>query len=276
VAAGARGGFTSPDRINARPRDVDVSAEGFADIVGSRADITLEPLVDLELTYRSPNTHARVTAMTSTGAARAVATTRPAQGRSTSSSRHVPPAPSQPTSSSTRDGDFGYANLLADVPASAASASPIDEAVALIAALPDVHSVLAHPRGVRRLFQGERKRMRDTIRALIAPDPRLGPIAVALSEHHTESQLAVVALRANLRALLRDASRTDLRSPHAVLRSREASEAEAQITLLHFSPRCTWMPASRPPTATRSPWSRWMASGHLPDLVMPSLVASSR
>ena len=59
---------------------MDVSAEGFADIVGSRADITLEPLVDLELTYRSPNTHARVTAMTSTGAARAVATTRPAQG----------------------------------------------------------------------------------------------------------------------------------------------------------------------------------------------------
>ena len=73
--------------------------------------------------------------------------------------------------------------------------------------------------------------MRDTIRALIAPDPRLGPIAVALSEHHTEPRLAVVALRANLRALLRDASRTDLRSPHAVLRSREASEAEVQITL---------------------------------------------
>ena len=73
-------GFTSPDRINARPRDVDVSAEAFADIVGARADITLEPLVDLELTYRSPNTQARVTAMTSTGAARAVATTRPAQG----------------------------------------------------------------------------------------------------------------------------------------------------------------------------------------------------
>lgn len=73
--------------------------------------------------------------------------------------------------------------------------------------------------------------MRDTIRALIAPDPRLGPIAVALSEHHTEPQLAVVALRANLRALLREVTRTDLRSPHAVLRSREASEAEVQITL---------------------------------------------
>lgn len=225
-------GFTSPDRINARPRDVDVSAEGFADIVGSRADITLEPLVDLELTYRSPNTHARVTAMTSTAAARAVATTRPAQGPI---DIVLPPRSAGTVAADvflyTRDGDFGYANLLADVPASAASASPIDEAAALPAALPDVHSALAHPRGVRRLFQSERKRMRDTIRALIAPDPRLGPVAVALSEHHTEPQLAVVALRANLRALLREASRTDLRSPHAVLRSREASEAEVQITL---------------------------------------------
>lgn len=225
-------GFTSPDRINARPRDVDVSVEGFADIVGSRADITLEPLVDLELTYRIPNTHARVTAMTSTGAARAVATTRPAQGPI---DIVLPPRSTGTVAADvflyTRDGDFGYANLLADTPVTAASASPAEEAGALIAGLPDVHSVLTHPRGVRRLFQGERKRMRDTIRTLIAPDPRLDPIATALAEHHTDPHAAIVALRANLRALLREASRTDLRSPHAVLRSREASEAEVQVTL---------------------------------------------
>ncbi|GEP47213.1 hypothetical protein MSA03_07210 [Microbacterium saccharophilum] len=229
----ARGaGFASPDGINARPRGVDVTAEGFADIVGSRADISLEPLVDLELTYRSPNTHARVTAMTSTGAARAIATTRPAQGPI---DIILPPRSSGTVAADvflyTRDGDFGYASLLADVPESAASVGPVEESVALIADLPDVHSVLAHPRGVRRLFQGERKRLRDSMRPLISPDPRLGPVAVALSEHHTESRLAIIALRTNLRALLREASRTDLRPPHAVLRSREASEAEVQITL---------------------------------------------
>lgn len=211
---------------------MDVSAEGFADIVGARAAITLEPLVDLELAYRSPNTQARVTAMTSTGAAHAVATTRPAQGPI---DIVLPPRSAGTVAADvflyTRDGDFGYSNLLADIPANAASATPVDEAIALIADLPEVHSVLAHPRGVRRLFQGERKRMRDTIRTLINPDPRLGPIATALSEHHTDPQAAIVALRANLRALLREASRTDLGPPHAVLRSREASEAEVQITL---------------------------------------------
>lgn len=225
-------GFTSPDRINARPREVDVSAEGFADIVGSRADISLEPLEDLELIYRSSSTQARITAMTSTGAARAVATTRPAQGPI---DIVLPPRSAGTVAADvflyTRDGDFGYANLLANVPSSAQPVGPIEESVTLLTDLPDVHSVLAHPRGVRRLFQGERKRMRDTIRALISPDPRLHPIAVALSEHHTEPQLAIVALRANLRALLREASRVDLRSPHAVLRSREASEAEVQVTL---------------------------------------------
>jgi hypothetical protein len=38
-------------------------------------------------------------------------------------------------------------------------------------------------------------------------------------------------MRTNLRALLRRSDRTDLRSPHAVLRSREASEAEVQVSL---------------------------------------------
>lgn len=225
-------GFTSPDTINARPRDVDVSAEGFADIVSARADIRLEPLVDLELTYRSTTPHARVTAMTSTGAALAVATTRPAQGPIDI----VLPARSAGTVAAdvflyTRDGDFRYANLLADVPATALPGSPVDEAVALLAELPDVHSVLAHPRGIRRLFQSERTRMRDSMRALISPDPRLRPVAVALSEHHTDPQRAIVALRVNLRELLREGSRADLRSPHAVLRAREASEAEVQVTL---------------------------------------------
>jgi hypothetical protein len=84
---------------------------------------------------------------------------------------------------------------------------------------------------LRRLFQGERKRLRDRILPLITPDPRLAPIAIALSEHRGEPDAAVVAMRTHLRELLRHSSRADLRSPHAVLRSREASEAEVQVTL---------------------------------------------
>ncbi|MFB7884480.1 DEAD/DEAH box helicase [Microbacterium sp. NPDC056057] len=225
-------GFASPDGINARPRGVDVSAEGFAEIVGSRADFSLAPLVDLELTYRTPNTQARVTALSTTGAARAVATSRPAAGLIDL----VLPARSAGKVAAdvflyTRDGDFGYANLVGDVPEGVGSGTPVEEAARLLSDLPEVHSVLSHARGVRRLFQGERKRLLGSIRPLIAADPRLWPISVALSEQHSEPDAAVVALRTNLRALLRRSDRTDLRSPHAVLRSREASEAEVQVTL---------------------------------------------
>jgi hypothetical protein len=120
---------------------------------------------------------------------------------------------------------------VADVPEGVGPGSPVDEAARLLDDLPEVHAVLSHARGVRRLFQGERKRLLGDIRPLIAADPRLWPIALALSEQHSEPDAAVVALRTNLRSLLRQSSRTDLRSPHAVLRSREASEAEVQVTL---------------------------------------------
>ncbi|MEV4687434.1 DEAD/DEAH box helicase [Microbacterium sp. LWH3-1.2] len=225
-------GFSSPDGINARPRGVDVSAEGFAEIVGARADFSLAPLVDLELTYRTPNTQARVTALSNTGVGRAVATTRPAAGPIDL----VLPARSAGKIAAdvflyTRDGDFGYANLVADVAEGAGAGTPVEEAARLLGDLPEVHSVLSHARGVRRLFQGERKRLLSSILPLIAADPRLWPIALALSEQHSEPDAAVVALRTNLRSLLRRSDRTDLRSPHAVLRSREASEAEVQVTL---------------------------------------------
>ena len=225
-------GFSSPDGINARPRGVDVTAEGFEEIVGSRADIRIEPLVNLELTYRTPNTQARATALSNTGTSRAIATTRPAHGPI---DLVLPPRSTGKVAADvflyTRDGDFDYANLIADIPADAVAVSPIEEATSLLDELPDVHRVLAHARGVRRLFQGERKRLRNSILPLIAPDPRLAPIAMALSVHHGEPEAAVVAMRTNLRDLLRQSSRNDLRSPHAVLRAREASEAEVQVTL---------------------------------------------
>ena len=225
-------GFASPDGINARPRGVDVTPEGFAEIVSSRADIHLEPLVDLELSYRTPNTQARLTALSNTGTNRAIATTRPAHGPI---DLVLPPRSTGKVAADvflyTRDGDVGYTNLMADIPANAVPVTPVEEATGLLDDLPDVHTVLTRSSGVRRLFQGERKRLRDSILPLIAPDPRLAPIALALSEHHSEADAAVVAMRTNLRALLRHSSRPDLRSPHAVLRAREASEAEVQVTL---------------------------------------------
>ncbi|MDL5352438.1 DEAD/DEAH box helicase [Microbacterium sp. zg-YB36] len=229
----ARGaGFASPDAINARPRGVDVTAEGFAEIVGARADIQLQPLIDLELTYRTPNPAARITALSNTGANRALASTRPAHGPIDL----VLPARSAGKVAAdvffyTRDGDFGYDSLVADLAVDIVSVTPVEEAGRLVEDLPEAHSVLPHSRGVRRLFQGERKRLRESILPLTAPDPRLAPIAAALSERRSEPDAAVVALRTNLRALLRASSRTDLRSPRAVLRAREASEAEVQITL---------------------------------------------
>ncbi|MBO0981612.1 DEAD/DEAH box helicase [Microbacterium sp. SD291] len=224
-------GFTSPDGIKARPRDVDVTAEGFMEIVGSRAEFRIEPLIDLELTYRTPNTQARVTALSNTGTSRAIASTRPAHGPI---DLVLPPRSFGRVAADvflyTRDGDFSYASLATDIPATA-SVTPLEEATGLIDDLPEVHAVLSHAHGVRRLFQGERKRLRDSIRPLIGPDPRLTALARALSEHYSEPDAAVVAMRNNLRALLRNSSRTDLRSPHAVLRAREASEAEVQVTM---------------------------------------------
>ncbi len=225
-------GFASPDGINARPRGVDVTAHGFAEIVGARADIRIDPLVGLELAYRTPNAHARVTALGNTGTRRATATTRPARGPI---EIVLPPRSAGKVAADvflyTWDGDFAYGNLVADVPASGVEGTPLEEAARFIDALPEVRSVIAHARGVRRLFQAERKGLRERILPLIAPDPRLAPIAAALSEGHGEPDAAVVALRSNLRLLLRPSSRAELRAPHAVLRAREATEAEVQVTL---------------------------------------------
>ncbi len=224
-------GFSSPDAIHARPRGVDVTAEGFADIVGARADLQLDPPVDLTLSYRTSSAQARVTAVTR-GGSRAVTSIRPAVGPIDLA---VPPRSSGRVAADvflyTRDGDFAYDNLVADVPEGGPALSPLDEAVRLLDDLPDVRAGLRHPRGVRRLFQGERKALRESVRPLIAADPRLAAVAIALAEHHADPVAAVVAMRTHLRALLRDSSRPELRSAHAVLRSREASEAEVQVTL---------------------------------------------
>lgn len=225
-------GFAAPEGINARPRGVDVTPQAFAEIVASRADLGLDPITALDLRFTTANSQARITALSNTGTSRAIATTR---------SMREPLALPLPTRSAgtlaadvfiyTRDGDFGYANLTTEVPASIVDANPLDDVRALLDDLPAGQAGLSHTRGVRRLFRGERKQVREAIGPLLARDPRLAPIAVALSEQQVEPAAAVAAVATNLRVLLRHSDRADLRSPREVLRSREASEAEVQITL---------------------------------------------
>ncbi|MCR2801852.1 DEAD/DEAH box helicase [Microbacterium sp. zg.Y818] len=225
-------GFSSPDAIHARPRGVDVTADGFADIVSARAQLHLDPVVDRALPVRTSTAHARVSVLATAGNSRAVTSTRPTVGPIDLAL--VPRSSGQVAADVflyTRDGDFGYDNLVADIPEGVPALTPLDEAVGLLDDLPVVRAGLRHPRGVRRLFQGERKALRESVRPLIAADPRLAAVAIALAEHHADPEAAIVAMRTNLRALLRDSSRPELRSPAGVLRSREASEAEVQVTL---------------------------------------------
>ena len=60
----------------------------------------------------------------------------------------------------TRDGDFGYQNLTADLPDDAREKrmDPVDEASGLLGALPDLTAVAAGPRGLRRVLMSERKK----------------------------------------------------------------------------------------------------------------------
>lgn len=227
-------GFESPDAINGRPRDVDITAEAFADIVRGRADLQLDPLVQLELTYASPNPSARLTAMSNTGASRAITTSRPAQGPI---DLVIPPGTSAQIAADvfhyTREGDFAYRSFIAPMPAGVGvgRAGPIQEATELLDSLPDLSAVNAGPRGLRSLLQGERKRRRTALLPLIAPDPQLRPVALALSEHRVEPDFAVLALRSNLKGLLGHSPNAEPRPPQTVLRSRVASTDEEQLTL---------------------------------------------
>ena len=230
-----KAGFSSPDGISARPRNVDVSAEAFSDLVRSRADLQLLPLINLELTLKTESKASRVTAMSNTGVRRAIATSRPAQGR-----MKLPIPPSRASSEIaadvfqyTRDGDFGYQNLTADLAedARAQVPDPVGEARGLLVQLPDLTAVGTGPKGLRRVFMGERKRQLATILPLLAPDPRLRAVAFALAEHEAEPDLATINLRTNLRRLLAVGASPQPRPAATVLRSGNASDSEYELTL---------------------------------------------
>lgn len=225
-------GFTVPEGIDARPRGVDVTAQAFAELVAARAAVALDPLVGLDLGVKTSATRGRVTAMSSTGAGRAVVSSR---------SLREPLTLALPRGSTgrlaadvflySRDGDIGYASVTGDAPDIVDGGTPVDDARVLSRDLPAGRAALGHSRGVRRLFQGPRTRVREDIAPLIAGDPRLAPIAAVLAEHQTESAATIAAVASNLRSLLRQSDRAELRSPRDVLRSGEASEAEVQITI---------------------------------------------
>lgn len=44
-----KAGFATPDGINAPPRNVDISPEGFAELIHGRADLQLSPMIEVEL-----------------------------------------------------------------------------------------------------------------------------------------------------------------------------------------------------------------------------------
>lgn len=235
-ARARKAGFTSPDRINARPRNVDISAEGFGELAQSRADLQLSPMVNLELALDTSSKASRVTAMSNTGARRAISSSRPAQGR-----MNLPLPPSRVLNEVaadvflyTREGDFSYQNLTADLPDEARSnvIDPVEEASAIVQTLPDLTVVGSGPKGLRRILMSERKKKLATILPLLSPDPTLRPIAQALAEHEVEPDLVMINLRTNLRRLLGTDDGVEPPRPAAtVLRSGTASTSEFELSL---------------------------------------------
>lgn len=230
-----KAGFSSPDPITSRPRNVDISAEAFSELVHGRADLQLSPLVRLELPLATRSKASRVTAMSNAGSRRAIASARPAQGR-----MDLPVPPSRAANEIaadvflyTRDGDFSYQNLTADLPddLGANKVDAVDEARSLLDALPDLTAVAAGPRGLRRVLMSERKKQLNTILPLLSPDPALRPVALALAEHEAEPDLAAINLRTNLRRLLDTAGDGSPRPAATVLRSGSASASEFELTL---------------------------------------------
>lgn len=231
-----KAGFASPDGINSRPRDVDISAERFGELTQSRADLQLSPLVHLELALDTSSKSSRVTAMSNTGARRAIASSRPAQGR-----MNLPLPPSRASKEIaadvflyTREGDFSYQNLTADLPedATASIVDPVEVAADIVQHLPDLTAVGSGPKGLRRIFMSERNRRLASILPLLAPDPSLRPVALALAEHEVEPDLAVINLRTNLRRMLRSADSSEQPRPApTVLRSGIASASEFELSL---------------------------------------------
>jgi hypothetical protein len=229
-------GYAGPDRINARPREVDVSAEDFRELLRGRASLRLFPPEGLVLPVGAP-AEARLTVVANTGARRAWATTRPVGERV---SLPLPRSRDAREIAAdlflyTRQGDFAYQNLTADLPADLGDAAPdpLAEARALLGALPDLAVTDAAPSGLRRLLQTRRQRRLADLAPLLTPDPLLRPVALALAEHSLDPAQAVLAVRANLGLLLaRGGSPQDAPRPaRLVLRSGTATAAELELTL---------------------------------------------
>lgn len=229
----ARGaGFDGPDRLNTRPRDVDVSAAEFQGLRHGRAELSLSVPEGVDLPLWASTTAASLTVVANTGRRRALAMVCPVPDRV---ALPVPRSPAAGLIAAdvllySREGDFAYDNLIADLPAERDAADPLTEARELLASLPDLVAVDT-PGGPRRLFRDGRQHRRDDLLPFLAPDPRLRPVALVLAEHETDPALAVLTLRTNLDLLLGGTNRDTLRPTATVLRSGEASPVEFALTL---------------------------------------------
>ncbi|MBL7500960.1 DEAD/DEAH box helicase [Frankia sp. CNm7] len=225
-------GFDGPDGLNARPRDVDISTAQFQELRRGRAGLALSIPEGIELPVQVSTTAARLTVIANTGHQRALATTCPVPDRVT---LPVPRSPAATVIAAdvflySRDGDFAYESLVADLPADLGVADPLAEARELVVGLPELVA-LDTLGGLRRLLMGRRQRRRQELLPFLASDPQLRPVALALAEHSIDPTLAVLALRTNLDLLLRGVNQDALRPTATVLRSGEASPAEFALTL---------------------------------------------
>lgn len=226
-------GFVGPDNVNARPRNVDVSMEEFVEVLLARADLELAPPADLELSIKTACKSGRITVMSNTGARRALTTSRPVHGRIELA---APPGVSTEIAADvflySQGGDFAYSNLIADLPAGHAHQhDPLAEAKLASRDLPDLVATTYRPKGVRKLLMNARKRRLASILPLLAPDPQLKPVALALAEHDSDPRRGIINLRQNLELLLDEANEAEPRPAAAVLRSGAATPAEFQLAL---------------------------------------------
>lgn len=229
-------GYSSPDRINARPRNVDVSTEEFAQVARSRADLQLAVSDRLTLPVTAATAQSRVTVLSSIGTRRAVSTVCPVLDRIELA---LPPGSEAGSMAAdvflyTRDGDFAYRNVVVELPDDAVGTrlDPLVEAARLVDDLPVVAVVVKKKfSGLRRLLSSERKKRRMSLLPLLAPDPQLRPVALALAEHEAEPERAVLTLRANLRAFLAAEDSHVPRPAAVVLRSGHACDDEFELTL---------------------------------------------
>ncbi|KXP14338.1 hypothetical protein AXK60_20510 [Tsukamurella pseudospumae] len=227
-------GFVGPDAINARPRDVDVSAEQFGDLIRSRAVLEVRPSDGVVLEVAKSTNESRMTVLSNSGSRRA--------------HRSVVPVPARleipvPQGSAagliaadlflyTRSGDWAYDNATTAIPQDLSTrVNPIQEAQSAIEQLQPVATVVKPLGRIRKLLMSEHRQRAAALAPHIAADPQLQSVARALAGHDDEPASAVIAMRGNLVKFLGMRQSADIRPAVMVLKSGEATPDERELVL---------------------------------------------